>query len=311
MKYKNPMANNTSNMNNGDEQPPQGKGGRFTKFYSLYVFKVLTEEANENNPLKVAQIAESVNDNYNISISNDTVQEYIRLFRDDCLYGYELLGDPHNGYYLENIFGDIMLSGDCKLDDIEINILAQMIKTSRSINVGAKNSIIKKLAAQGSEQVEAFLNKYKFMPKIDEDTTQNLLLAEDMIQIIQQQRPILLQDKRYSNKSPRKFYTYAIIPNRDGYVLVGTFGGPFATFIPSKSIIKYEVLEDEIFNKKPLRIKPGVFVNDNVQEILKQDYSKDFVFPKEYELAALKQNVRVRLQEMENIKNKPKNGEEK
>lgn len=309
MKDKNPKLNIVENVYD-DQDTPKGKKDRFTKFYSIYVYKVLTEDASKDEPLKVLDILEIIKEKFKVILSKDTIQEYIRLFKIHLLPNYTLEGNPYDGYYLTSDNEDILVPGEFRLDDIEINILIQMLRKSRLASDGAKKNIIEKLSYSAGSELKEFLNKHSYFSKDINFNIQKNLFAEDMIEIINQRRPIMLQRKLSNgkvNSTFRRFNIYAFIPFQDTYCIVGAPNcGNVANFLTLNQINKYYVLEDETFDKTPLHIRMStMFTTDEVLETLKTEHPNDFIFPTKEEMQRHKQDFANRL------KNRKKEKEEK
>ena len=152
-----------------------------------------------------------------------------------------------NGYYLENQDGDLYLPFEYVLDDVEINILIQTIKSSRNASLGAKKGIIDKLKYLASDKLKYVLNKNTHIVKDVKYNHLKDLFAEDMMEVIAEQRPIMIQLKEPKGKKELayiEFHTYAVLPYTDSYVLVGRVkDGKIARFITFGAIKHYRVIE--------------------------------------------------------------------
>lgn len=273
----------------------KGKG----KLYSAYIYRTLLEEASKDNPLKVKDICLRIIEKFKVYIDITTIQGHIKEIRkNNVMPDIKLYGKPHRGYYIKYKNGDAFLSKKELLDDIEINVLIQSIRRSRIASATAKKSIVEKLKnLLLGEETKSFLEKYGSVEKDREHNINLDLFAEDMVDVITNCRPIMLKFK--NQEEYKEFYTYALIPCSDAYLLVGCYKGSEVAFVTTLSMITdYYAITDETFEKTPLRIKIGQMFDEQRINFLKSEYEKDFIFPSEKEVRACNEFI-ARIREAE------------
>lgn len=284
----------------------KGKKNKEVKLYSAYIYRVLLEESSVSNTFKVKELCKRILERFEVYIEISTIQDYIKSI--NSMKGLSIQGNPYNGYYLENQNGDVYLPFDYVLYDVEINILIQTIKASRNASLGAKKGIIDKLKYLASDNLKYVLNKNAHIVKDVKYNNLKDLFAEDMIQVITEQRPIMLQLKEPKGTKELKyieFHTYAVLPYKDSYLLVGRVkDGKIARFVSFESIKNYKVIENQKFTKVKVLIKLSmVFTTEENLEILKTDHPNDFIFPTQQEILAYKkQHSQVKPNELKGVK---------
>lgn len=284
----------------------KGKKNKEVKLYSAYIYKVLLEESSINNTFKVKELCKRILERFKVYIEISTIQDYIKSI--NIMEDVKLQGDPYYGYYMENQNGDMYVPFDFILDDTEINILIQILKNSRIATVGAKRNIIEKLKYYGSENLNYILEKNKHIVRDDKHNHLKDLFAEDMIEVMAEQRPIMIQLKEPKGIKELKyieFHTYAVLPYTDSYVLVGRVkDGKIARFIAFGTIKNYRVIENQKFTKVKVPIKLSTFfTSEGNLEILKNDHPNDFIFPTQQEIVTYKkQHSQVKPKELKEVK---------
>lgn len=272
----------------------KGKKNKEVKLYSAYIYRVLLEESSVSNTFKVKELCKRILERFEVYIEISTIQDYIKSI--NSMKGLSIQGNPYNGYYLENQDGDIYLPFEYVLDDTELNMLIQNIKRSKNASIGAKKAIINKLKHLASDNLKELLNRNGHIVKDVKHNHLKDLFAEDMIEVIAEQRPIMLQLKEPTGKKELayiEFHTYAVLPYTDSYVLVGRFkDGKIARFISFGSIKDYRVIENQKFTKVKVPIKySAIFISDECLEILKTDHPNDFIFPTQQEILEAKRKL--------------------
>lgn len=283
----------------------KGKKNKEVKLYSAYIYRVLLEESSINNTFKVKELCKRILERFKVYIEISTIQDYIKSI--NIMEDVKLQGDPYNGYYMENQNGDVYLPFDYVLDDVEINILIQTIKTSRNASLGAKKGIIDKLKYLASDNLKYVLNKNAHIVKDVKYNNLKDLFAEDMIEVMAEQRPIMIQFKEPKGMKKLKyieFHTYAILPYTNSYVLVGRVkDGKIARFIAFGEIKDYRVIENQKFTKVKVPIKLStLFTSEGNLEILKADHPNDFIFPTQQEIIAKNKAIQARLRKLKEVK---------
>ena len=289
-----------------DELIVKGKKNKEVKLYSAYIYRVLLEESSASNTFKVKELCKKLLERFEVYIEISTIQDYIKSI--NSMRGLSIQWNPYNGYYLENQNGDVYLPFDYVLNDVEINILIQTIKASRNASLGAKKGIIDKLKYLASDNLKYVLNKNAHIVKDVKYNNLKDLFAEDMIQVITEQRPIMLQLKEPKGTKELKyieFHTYAVLAYKDSYLLVGRVkDGKIARFVLFENIKNYRVIENQKFKKVKVPIKLSmVFTTEENLEILKTDHPNDFIFPTQQELLLYKKlHSQVKPNELKGVK---------
>lgn len=267
----------------------KGKKNKEVKLYSAYIYRVLLEESSVSNTFKVKELCKRILERFKVYIEISTIQDYIKSI--DTMNGLSIQGNPYNGYYLENQNGDMYVPFEYLLDDTEINMLIQTIKHSRIPSVGSKKSIINKLKYFASDSLKQLLSKQKHITKEEKHNHLKDLFSEDMIDVVTEQRPIMLQLKK--EHKYLEFHTYAVLSHLDTYILVGRYkDAKIARFISLGTIEDYRVIESKRFTKVKVPIKYSTFfTSDECLEILKSDCPNDFIFPTQSEILLAKRKL--------------------
>lgn len=291
MKFKNKKLNIIQDGCDA-ESVPSGKKNRFTKFYSIYVFKVLTEVANKENPLRVQDIVEIIKDRYKTVLSIDTVQDYIRNFKNG-FPEYNLEGTAYEGYYLESKEPRLIVENENILTTGEITYLCELLSKSRTLTEEARFAIKEKLCFNLNEDIQNYLLNRKLSKKDKNNVSLfvrnkdlDKFTLEEMPQVIDEQLQIDLCLHTDKNDEPvyQRFYPYYIYLAGDSYFLVGCFENfDLARVFPISSILDYSVVEDKCFYKKPIKVRLRDFagIYRKVWEEIKSDsqFKEDFIFP--------------------------------
>lgn len=291
MKFKNKKLNIIQDGCDA-ESVPSGKKNRFTKFYSIYVFKVLTEVANKENPLRVQDVVEIIKDRYKTVLSIDTVQDYIRNFKNG-FPEYNLEGTAYEGYYLESKEPRLIVENENILTTGEITYLCELLSKSKTLTEQERYAIKEKLCFNLDESIQDFLlnrintkkgksNNSLFVRNKDLDK----FTLEEMPQVIDEQLQIDLCLHTDKNDEPiyKRFNPYYIYFTGASYFIVGCFENcNIAKAFYINQILDYSVVENKYFYKKPIKVNLMDYAVKNKEmweEIKSNSECKDyFIFP--------------------------------
>ena len=276
-----------------------GKANKQIKFYSAYIYRTLLEEASQDNPLKVKDICLKIIEKFNVYIDITTIQDHIKDIRENnVMPDIEILGKPHSGYYIKSMDNSLFLSEDDRLEDYQIHYLVNIIRGSSKLIAKEKNLLINKLSSMclDEDTQEYLLDKSIFNKNVDTHTARiSSRLHYDLPEIISKQLVIEITEKSMMEGlqplKPRKFYTYAILPRGESFILIGSYSlTGMARFVFINRIKDYRIL-DETFKKEKLVLKLSVFLSDEGIQILQKENKNDFIFPTESELKQRQQNI--------------------
>lgn len=251
------------------------------RLYGIYIYNILTGHATVENPLTVKQIAETCQKVYDEKIDEVTIQRYINSIRN--LENHTLDGDWKKGFYLIN--NDVQfISNDDKFLDEEIELLITLLRTTRKIKNEKKRPLIEKLCdLYNSKNLQEFYDyfvlekdKVPRRPINEKHLKIQHYLFHNLVSVITEKNPIILEGKSFGIKNGKKFNCYAFIPEGDITTLVGTYDGVSAVFISLNSITNYKIIYDENFNKTPLTLNRTVYRN-RIINFLKINYPNDFI----------------------------------
>ena len=138
-----------------------GKKGKPSQLYSLYIFRVLTEDADSSYPLKCTEIIDRIAERFNVVIDLSTIQRYINNFK-QSLTDYVLEGDAYDGYYLRPTEdAAIVIPAYARIDTTEVNVLVQMVRSVDYLNEDEKKNIINFLSCIGDKDLQSYVQKAK------------------------------------------------------------------------------------------------------------------------------------------------------
>ncbi len=169
------------------------------------------------------------------------------------------------------------IPNDAALSDIEINMIAQAIHNATIIPFSTKNSIMNKLKYMASDDLCNFFDKHLFISKEEKQKELYTQFAEDMIKILTEQRPMIIEIEKSNKQETIEFNTYHVFSNGRNYKLVGAEkDSDKATIIYFYQIKSYKILENKTFKKRKLKVDKLYFVENVLQE-LKAMFPKTFV----------------------------------
>lgn len=169
------------------------------------------------------------------------------------------------------------IPNDAALNDIEINMIAQAIHNATIIPFNEKNSIISKLKCMASDDLCNFFDKHLFISKEEEQSELYIKFAEDMIKILTEQRPMLIEIEKSKKQETIEFNTYHVVSNGRNYKLVGAEkDSDNARIIYFYQIKTYKILENKTFKKRKLKVDK-LYFEENVLKEIKAMFPKTFV----------------------------------
>lgn len=236
-----------------------GKKDKNVRMYGFYICSILIRESSEDKRYTCKKLIQRVMEEYKVQISLSTIQNIINNLKQSNTFE-KLYGGPKRGYYFE--------SEQQVLDDIEINMIAQLLRNSTIIPFNSKKTIVDKLKYMASDNLCNFFDKYLLIPKEEKQNGLYNLFAEDMIRILTEQRPIIIELKESNQQETIEFNTYYVFSNDRDYELVGAQkNSDKAMIINFCQIQSYKVLENKTFKKKPLKVDKLCFQKNVLQEL--------------------------------------------
>lgn len=261
------------------------EGGRLL---GIYVRDILIN-ASKEEPITIKEILNILEEDYEIYVDKTTIQRYINEMKDG-MPQYELMGDRY-GYYLKNNSGDLNIKYEDRLKDNELITIINSISNLNYINDNDKINILTKLTEQSDNEETKNLILDKYMPKTENFSEIANQISNDMPKILQN-HPILITIKncRLNEEKPYKFYVYNIIQRNGDLLLVGKSDFKVKVFyylenvVPASKITSYKLLEDESFEKKPIKIKWSMGFNildKQERKILRKENPDTIILPDE------------------------------
>lgn len=173
--------------------------------------------------------------------------------------------DPHKSYLKDS---DMYIPNELALNDIEINMIAQSIHNARIIPYKEKESIFNKLKYMASEGLCNFFDKNLLITKEEKPNPLYTLFAEDMITVLTEQRPMIIEIENPDECETIEFNTYYVFSNSRYYELVGAQkNSDKAMSIFFRYIKSYKILKDKTFEKKPLKVDKEYFLENIFEEL--------------------------------------------
>lgn len=252
------------------------------RLYGVYIYNILIEYATAESKLSVKNISDLSNKIYGEKIDEVTIQRYINSFKN--LENHTLLGNWKEGFCLINNNCKI-ISNENKFYDDEIELLITLVRTTKRLKTHDKTFLIDKLSnLYDNNQLKEYYN-YLILEKNDESkpfaTEKNVkaqkYLFYNLVSIINEQKPIILEGQSCFIKNGEKFNCYAFMPQDNNTILVGTYNGISAVFISLSSISSFKVMYNEKFIKTPLTLKKNLIFNDKIINFIKTNYPDDFI----------------------------------
>ena len=190
----------------------------------LCILKVLEQYSSEDRPLSNSEVIGYLQDEYNISITPNTLRANISILRDGLEYPVSTFEENGKGLYLatEQIF-----------DDEEVRVLIDSVLTSRYIPEHQANALIKKLTGFANK---AFAKKLTHIHPLNEWNHQrnksffwNLSCLSESIAEKKQAEFYynnVLPDGTLEHKSKQlaRVHPYAIVCSNGQYYLICSLG---------------------------------------------------------------------------------------
>ena len=106
--------------------------------------------------------------------------------------------------------------------------------------------------------------------------TQNYLL-KSLVEIVTNRHPIILESTFRLVQSGKKFNCYSFMHQGNSTILIGTYNGVSAVFIPLSTITNYIILDDEKFEKTPITVRKNLVMSNDIIDFVKSNYPNDFI----------------------------------
>lgn len=272
-----------------------GKKGKPSQLYSLYIFRVLTEDADYSNPLKCTEIIDSIVERFNVVIDLATIQRYINVFK-KSLNDYILEGDAYDGYYLRPTEdAAIVIPAYARIDGSEVNLLVQMVRSVDYLNESDKKNIINFLSCIGDKDLQAYIQKNKMIASNEEKWSGRgkrelkAYILRNMPEVIQYQKVVQItareivtygRSESYRNK---EMCIYASFPiGETSFYIVGRMlDNDEIVCIRAEDVEEFKILETT-FEKTKVRVNSKyAIIENNMREFLKNE--KHFTMPTKQE----------------------------
>ncbi len=286
-----------------------GKKGKPSQLYSLYIFRVLTEDANYFNPLKCTEIIDKITERFNVVIDLSTIQRYINTFK-QSLTDYVLEGDAYDGYYL-NPTEDaaIVIPAEERLDSYYVNLLVQTIRGLDYVKEFDKEKILMSLSYMGDKDLQKYIRsmqlsfprdqQFRGMGKrwsiLGQRELQSYIL-ENLPEIVSQQLIVLitakeqLKHKIFITHENKEMCIYFTMPIGTGAMyLVGRLNDDNKLVSIRIDDIKDFNILDKTFERKPIRVYcRDFYLEGDIREYFEAQKDTIFIFPTTDEISKFK-----------------------
>lgn len=264
------------------------------RLLGIYIRDILIKTSKEE-PITIKEILRTLEEDYEIFVDVTTIQRYINEMKKG-MKDYSLCGNRDGYYLLKN--QEVLIPQTSLLSNNEVNVIVNAISNVNYLSQDEKNNIIYKLAEQIQDEdfKDSMLNKWMPANKENSKIAEQILMDQPKIF---KNHPILItvEQGRSRTSEPFKFFVYNIIPSYNNLLLVGrpekksqNHLVAMTNKILSSRIKSYKLLEDETFEKTPIKIRlNNLFFgfNFNEREILRKECPTTILLPQEKDIEAL------------------------
>ena len=253
--------------------------------YSLYIFRVLTEDADSSYPLKCTEIIDRIAERFNVVIDLSTIQRYINNFK-QSLTDYVLEGDAYDGYYLRPTEdAAIVIPAYARIDTTEVNVLVQMVRSVDYLNEDEKKNIINFLSCIGDKDLQSYVQKAKMTAPNKEKWSGRgkrelkAYILRNMPEIIQYQKVVQITAREIVTYRRMEFYRnkemciYASFPMEETsfYIVGRMLDNDEIVCIRVEDVQEFKILE-KTFEKIKVRVNSKyAIIENNMREFLKNE----------------------------------------
>ena len=186
----------------------------------LYIYKVLYERTDENNPLSTSQIIDIIENEYGIESHRTTISKDIDILKN---FGVDIfkINSTQNKYFVASR----------KFEIPELKLLIDAVESSKFITQKKSEELVKKLASMASRSQSYKLKRNLDNPdRIKQGNEQIYYIVDTINDAINQNRKISFKYYEYSADKKKKlknngldyvFSPYTLVWNGDYYYMVG------------------------------------------------------------------------------------------
>lgn len=186
----------------------------------LYIYKILYERTDENNPLSTTQIIDIINEEYGIESHRTTISKDIDLLKKFGVDIYKIVS-TQNKYFIASR----------KFEIPELKLLIDAVESSKFITQKKSEELVVKLASMASSsQAERLKKDINTLSRIKPDNEKIYYIVDKINEAINKSKKISFQYYEYSANKKRKlknngnsyiFSPYTMVWNGDYYYVVG------------------------------------------------------------------------------------------
>lgn len=269
------------------------------RLLGIYIRDILIKTTKEE-PITIKEILSTLEEDYEIFVDVTTIQRYINEMKKG-MKDYSLCGNRDGYYLLKN--QEVLIPKTSLLSNNEVNVIANAISNVNYLSQDEKNNIIYKLADQIQDENFKDILLNKWMPQNQNYSEIAERILNDKPKILDN-HPILITMEHGRNhiSEPFKFFVYNILPTYNDLLLVGrpekksqNHLVAMTNKILSSRIKSYKLLEDETFEKTPIKIRFGSFIgfSFNEREILRKECPTTILLPQEKDIEALDNESKI------------------
>ena len=186
----------------------------------LYIYKVLYEQTDENNPLSTSQIIDCIEKEYGIDSHRTTIAKDIDILKK---FGVDIvkISSTQNKYFIASR----------KFEIPELKLLIDAVESSKFITQKKSEELVAKLASMTSKnQADKLKRNLNTPDRIKPGNEQIYYIVDTVNEAINQRKKISFQYYEYSADKKKKlkndgmdyiFSPYTLVWNGDYYYMVG------------------------------------------------------------------------------------------